>query len=623
MKSLQLKIMLVFSVLIVVSEVVLGYSVYRSSSRLLVESVGNQARNIADYAASEIDVSSYSKITAEGGVTAYYFQLRKRLNELRAANHLKYLYTMNKEEQDGKAKYFYAVDGAPTDAPADQVSALGKVENNVNPELTAAFATGQAQLGSMTTDAEYGTTITTYVPIKDESGKVLGVLGADFDATEIQNQMNHNRNQALLIGGVILAFSLAVSYFVSRMIAAPLRRLTREMQGVESGDLTSTIHETRKDEIGRLSKAFGSMVGTMSGMILGVRSGAQNTRMSAETLSARAEEWAEASERMTGHIGEAGDQMRQQARLSEENTRALGEVSGGIQHIAGALNVVAGAAQEAAETAKNGSEFVLGALDQMEAVQASSNETKERVERLNLHSSRIGEIVGEIQSISSQTNLLALNASIEAARAGEHGRGFAVVADEVRKLAEQTAKSASDVAAIVAGVIGETHEAVEGVRVQARKIDEAAGVVKRTGDSFSGILVSVEQIAQQLQEVSAVSEQAAAGAQQAASAASMMEQASRSASEHFGGIQQSAEGQLSAIDGMKISAAELERMSAELELMIGRFKVAEKAAIASFGETGEAQPTNEDFVIEAVTAGEPETAEEAETAEERSKAEAS
>ncbi len=606
MKSLQIKIMLIFSVLIVVSEVVLGYSVYRSSSRLLVESVGEQAQSIANYAASEINASSYAKITAEGGVTAYYFQLRKRLNELRQANHLKYLYTINMEERDGQTKYFYAVDGAPTDAPAESVSALGSVKDNVNPQLAEAFASGQPQIGSMTTEAEYGTTLTTYVPIKDESGKMLGVVGADFDATQIQNQMNHNRNQALLLGGIILACSLAVSYLVSRMIAAPLRRLTREMQGVESGDLTLKIRDHRKDEIGRLSKAFGSMLGTMSGMILGVRSGAQNTRYSAETLSNRAEEWASASERMTEHLGEAGDQMRQQARLSEENNRALGEVSGGIQHIAGALNVVAGAAQEASETAQNGSEFVRGALSQMEAVQASSEDTKERVERLNLHSSRIGEIVGDIQSISSQTNLLALNASIEAARAGEHGRGFAVVADEVRKLAEQTAHSAADVAAIVAGIIGETHEAVEGVRVQARKIDEAAGAVKQTGHSFSGILSSVQRIAEQLQEVSAVSEQTAAGAQQAAAAASMMEEASRSASAHFGGIQQSAEGQLAAIDDMKTSAAELERMSAELEQMIGRFKVDSSAARpeAEAPSQESAAAANEDFVIEAAAAGE-------------------
>lgn len=608
MKSLQLKIMLIFSVLIVVSEVVLGYSMYRSSSLLLVESVGKQAQSIADYAAGEIDTDAYSKVTPESGVTAYYFQLRKRLNELREANHLKYLYTMNMRDKDGSPQYFYAVDGAPTNAAAEEMSALGAVEDAVNPELEAAFATGEAQIGSLTTDDDYGTTLTSYVPIKDAGGQVLGVLGADFDATSIQAQMDHNRNQALLIGGIVLVFSLIVLYLVSRMIVAPLLKLTREMRGVEAGDLTLEITDTRKDEIGRLSKAFRSMLDTMSSMILGVRSGTQDTRRSAEALSGSAEEWAAASGQMAAHLGEAGDRMREQERLSEENSRALGEVSGGIQHIADALNVVAGAAQEASETAKNGGAFVVGALGQMEAVQASSDETRTRVERLNQHSSRIGEIVGEIQAISSQTNLLALNASIEAARAGEHGRGFAVVADEVRKLAEQTAKSASDVAVIVTGIIGETHEAVEGVRVQAGKIDEAAGVVKRTGDSFSGILASVERIAEQLQEISAVSEQTAAGAQQATAAAELMEKASRSASEHFVGIEESADGQLTAIDHMKNSAAELERMSAELEHMIGRFKVDEASAIeaASLAPAAElptatSADASNDFIIDATT----------------------
>src|SRR3954447_16625987 len=168
----------------------------------------------------------------------------------------------------------------------------------------------------------------------------------------------------------------------------------------------------------------------------------------------------------------------------------LSETGQAINELAMSASRVAEGAAKQAEIATSGREAVdqattaasgagelsrTGIDDAIEAT-ASLNEARQRIEEaagaitaLASRPEQVGGIVEAIQDIARQTNLLALNAAIEAARAGERGKGFAVVADEVRQLPERAARSAADAGELIAGIQGETGEAVELVRDAAHR----------------------------------------------------------------------------------------------------------------------------------------------------------
>lgn len=494
--TLRNKITLMIIILLTVTVLVIGGVVFNQSKTMVVKSIGYQALEIAERAADLIDPNEYKLLLENGNEESpYYTQLRYEINDLREKNGILYIYTMQKLDSD---TYIYVVDGQPLEE--EDISGFGDEESieNISQEMINAF-NGEKAFGDLSNTEDWGELLSAYAPIIGQNGKVLGIVGADYQAEEIYSFINESRIFMIWIFAIILVIGLIVSYIVTRSISRPLEKLVKVSKKISEGDLSIAIESLdREDEIGHLYNTFEEMVKNLRTLISAilaqytdleervqiVDSAADSAESSMLSISASVEDVAKGSEVQLSSL-----------TSSVEDVTAMADH---IEQIEKSSNEARRLSSEGEEQAEIGREVLNLVKNQIIQIDHQASDSSEVIISLGEKIIEVTGFLKIIAGIARQTNLLALNAAIESARAGEEGRGFAVVAKEISTLADESATAADNVTQIINTIQNKSDVAIKSIDRMVQEVQSGVSTIANADQQFEKILYTNQSVNQNI-----------------------------------------------------------------------------------------------------------------------------
>ncbi len=345
-----------------------------------------------------------------------------------------------------------------------------------------------------------------YTPLKNSNGSVVGMFFVGVPSKEVDAYINNVINTILVAMVVIMAIVVAGVFVVANDLIKTIKSSAAAVETLESGCLTVKAHTgffNKKDELAHLANGINSMADRFKNVTGQVISSSNIMRDNADTLTDIAENTHTSMSEVTRAIEDVANGAGSQAADTQEAAINIQDMGMSIEKIVGEINELAGAADETNETSKNAEK----AMDELIQINKHTQTSVERIvgqSEINVNAaSRIQEVVDVISDIASQTNLLSLNASIEAARAGEQGRGFGVVALEVGKLAEDSSKSAAEIADIVRELVDNIAETSELTNILDSNTKQQIDKLQLTQQDFNRVISNVDLMFEKTMDVQA------------------------------------------------------------------------------------------------------------------------
>ena len=375
----------------------------------------------------------------------------------------------------------------------DSNSESGRNEGTkAEPEIWASVSAGNnvEQKGVSINGKDY---YVAYVPITDNSGKVVGMAFAGKEETLVQKEINSVIMKFVVVTIILVLVCGGEALFIARKIKEPLEIISKNLELLSDGELKPYKTATsRITEIDSIIKSRKNLSSALQNIVLKVQEASKDLLQSGTELQDVANNTSSNAKDITRAVEEMSKGATSMATDIENATVKVMDMGGKIEGIVGGINDL--------DNVANGMDIAgKKAMDIIKMLDESNNKTvdaieivAQNVEATDRSVEQISQAVNFITEIADQTNLLALNASIEAARAGEAGRGFAVVANEISSLADQSGESTKKIEAILNVLVMDSKRSIQKMEEVKNHLHEQQENLKSTQREFENVNAGIK-----------------------------------------------------------------------------------------------------------------------------------